>query len=236
MTSKQGLARLAGLLYLIVAVCGGWAELSVRSSVKVPGDAAATAANVVENATLMRLAFSADLVNITCFLLVALVMYAILKPVDDKIALAMVVFNAMAVAIMGLNMLNHIGALLVATVPDYTVGLSSKTSNALVMLLLDMHSHGYLVGQIFFGLFLLPLGYLVYKSGYFPRVLGILLMLGCGGYLAGLVAAHLSPDFESSLTLYLGLPAGLAEVVFLLWLLVVGVRMPLEDKQGASAA
>jgi hypothetical protein len=204
MISKPGLARIAGLLYLVLAACGGWAELYVRSSVKVPGDAAATVANVVENATLLRMAFAADLVNITCFLLVALLMYAILKAVNDRIAIAMVAFNATAVAIMGVNMLNHLGALL----------------------LLDLHGHGYQVAQIFFGLWLLPLGYLVYRSGYFPKVLGVLLMFGCGGYLAGLVATALPPDLESSLAPYLALPAGLAEVLFLLWLLIRGVRVP----------
>ena len=224
MTGKSGLARLAGLLYLILAVSGGWAELAVRSGIRVPGDAAATAANVVERASLMRLAFAADLVNITCFLLVALVMYAILKSVDDRIALAMVVFNAVAVAILGVNLLNHLGALLVATEPVYTAGLSSERSAALVALLLDVHRHGYHIAQVFFALWLLPLGYLVYRSGYFPRVLGALLMLGCGGYLAGLVVTYLSPRFESSLTPFFALPAGLAEVLFLLWMLVMGVR------------
>ena len=220
MSGTTGLARVAGLLYLILAACGGWAELAVRSAIRVPGDAAATAANVVAHASQMRLALAADLVNITCFLLVALVMYAILKPVDGRIALAMVVFNAVAVAILGVNLLNHLGALLVATEPGYAVGLDAERSAALVTLLLDMHRHGYHVAQIFFALWLLPLGYLVYRSGFFPRVLGVLLMIGCGGYLAGLVVTYLAPGFES----IFALPAGLAEVLFLLWMLVRGAR------------
>lgn len=226
MNGRSGLARVAGLLYLVLAVSGGWAELAVRSGIRVPGDAAATAANVVSQASLMRLAFVADLVNITCFLLVALVMYAILKSVDDRIALAMVVFNAVAVAILGVNLLNHLGALLIATEPAHTAGLSSGTSAALVTFLLDLHRHGYHVAQIFFALWLLPLGYLVYRSGYFPRVLGVLLMIGCGGYLAGVAATYLSPGFESPLAPFLALPAGLAEVLFLLWMLVMGARTP----------
>ena len=214
--SRTQLARVAGALYLLVAACGGWAELVVRSRIKVPGDAVATAANVVEHASLMRLAFAADLVNITCFLMVALVMFAILRPVNGAIAVAMVAFNATAVAIMGVNMLHHLGALLVATVPAYTSGLTAETASALVLLLLDLHGHGYHVAQIFYGLWLLPLGYLVYRSGAFPRLLGVLLMMGCGGYLGALVAPSLAE--------VLAWPAGLAEISFLLWLLVRGAK------------
>lgn len=224
MTGRSGLTRLAGFLYLLLAVSGGWAELAVRSGIRVSGDPAATTANVVEQASMMRLAFAADLVNITSFLLLALVMYAILKSVDVRIALAMVVFNAVAVAILGVNLLNHLGALLIATDPAYTVGSSSERSAALVMLPLDMHRHGYHIAQVFFALWLLPLGYLVYRSGYFPRALGVLLMIGCGGYLAGLVVTYLSPGFESNLAPFFALPAGLAEVLFLLWMLVMGTR------------
>ena len=157
-------------------------------------------------------------------LLVALVMYAILKPVDDRIALAMVTFNAVATAILGANLLAHLGALLLATEPAYAAGLSAESIAALVTLLLDLHRHGYHVAQIFFALWLLPLGYLVYRSGLFPRILGILLMLGCGGYLAGFVVTYRSPTFESGTADVFALPAGIAEILFLLWMLVMGAR------------
>lgn len=225
MTTKN-LARMAGVFYLILAVAGGFSELYVRSVVTVSGDAAATADNVVAHSTLMRFGFLADLVNITFFLFVALVMYSILKPVNDKAALAMVMFNAMAVAIMSVNMLNHLGALLIATEPGYTAGLAEESTDALVSLLLDLHGHGYGIAQIFFGLWLLPLGYLVYRSGYFPRALGIMLMIGSGGYLADVVITLLSPRLESSLSLYLAMPSGLAEVLFLTWLLIKGAVVP----------
>jgi hypothetical protein len=93
-------------------------------------------------------------------------------------------------------------------------------------LFLELHSRGYEVGQVFFGLWLLPLGYLVYVSGYFPRILGVLLMIGCAGYLAHLVAVYLSPNFESDASLYLAMLAGVTEFAFLLWLLVKGINIP----------
>lgn len=223
MIATKSLARVAGLLYLAVAVGGGFSEY-VRTSLRVPGDAAATASNIMQHAILFRAAFVTDLVDFTCFLGVGLVLYAILKPVDARIALAMVVINAVSVAIQALNMLNHLGALLVATVPAYTAGMSSEASHSLALLLLDVHQQGYLVAQIFFGLYLLPLGYLVYRSGYFPKALGAILVLGCGGYLAGVAASYLSPTFESGLALPFGLLGGVAELLFLLWLLVKGAN------------
>lgn len=185
----------------------------------------------------MRLAFVADLVNITCFLLVGLLMYALLKAVDDRIAFAMVVCNAVAVAILGVNLLNHFGALLVATDPVYTVGLSAEGRAATATLLLDLHRHGYHIAQIFFALWLLPLGFLVYRSGYFPRVLGVLLMIGCGGYLAGVGVTYLAPSFESGLAPVFALPAGLAEVLFLLWLMARGARIaPVAQRAAVASA
>lgn len=223
MSSPKTLARLAGFLYLIVAVGGGFSEY-VRLSVRVPGDAAATAANVAEHASLFRLGFVTDLVDFACFLAVGLLLYAILKPAGPRAAITMLTVNAVSVAIQALNMLNHLGALLVATDRTYTSGLSSDTTGGLVVLLLDLHAQGYLIAQIFFGLFLLPLGFLVYRSSLFPRLLGRILMIGAGGYVAGVVASYLSPGFESGLAVYFGIAGGLAELTFLVWLLIVGVN------------
>lgn len=228
--STMLLARVAGALYLIVAVGGGFSELYVRSSVKVAGDATATAENIRASATLFRLGFVTDLVNITCFILLALVLYQLLSSVNRRIASAFVIFNAIAAAIMGANMLNHVGALMVATDPTYASAIGAELADALTLLFLNLHSQGFLIAQIFFGLWLLPLGYLVYTSGYFPRVLGVMLMIGCFGYLAHLVAIYVSPNFESSVSLYLALVAGIAETAFLLWLLVKGATVPRPDE------
>jgi len=168
MTSEMRRARTAGLLYLIVAVCGGFSELYVRSSVKVAGDAAATADNIAASATLFRIGALTDLVNLVCFLVLALVLYGLLKPVSASAAQAMLVFNAVSVAVMTANMVNHLAALQAATSQD----------DALAVLFLDLHVQGYLVAGTFFGLWLLPLGYLLFRSGYAPRAPGALVMVG----------------------------------------------------------
>src|SRR5215467_1119445 len=109
MRSSNALARLAGLLYLIVAIGGAFSELYVRSTLRVPGDAAATAANIAQHASLFRVGFLTDLLDFTCFLGVGLLLSALFKSVDANVAVAMLTLNAVSVAMQALNMLNHLG-------------------------------------------------------------------------------------------------------------------------------
>jgi hypothetical protein len=221
MLSNKTMARIAGAMYLVVAVFGGFAE-STRTSAVVAGNAQASAANVVAHAAQFQVAFAADLADLPFFLGLGLILYALLKPVNPQIALAMLVINAVSVAIQAINMLSHAAALLVATDPGLTAGLNSASSSALVLGLLELHQIGYLIAQIFFGLYLLPLGYLVYRSGCFPKALGVILAVGCAGYLAGVAVSFASPRFESSVATDFGLVGGLAEIAFLAWLLIKG--------------
>jgi Domain of unknown function (DUF4386) len=215
MPSEKRRARVAGLLYLIVAVCGGFSELYVRAGVKVTGDAAATAGNIAASATLFRVGALTDLVNVVCFLVLALVLYGLLKPAGAAAARAMLAFNAVSVAVMTANMVNHLAALQAATRQD----------DALAMLFLDLHATGYLVAGTFFGLWLLPLGYLLVSSGSAPRPLGVLVMVGAFGYVADLVARVLFPTVGDTLGPVLVLPSVLAELSLVLWLLVKGLEV-----------
>jgi hypothetical protein len=213
MASEKRRARLAGLLYLIVAACGGFSELYVRSGVKVAGDAAATAGNIAASATLFRVGALTDLVNLVCFLVLGLVLYGLLKPVAAGAARAMLAFNAVSVAVMTANLVNHLAALQAATAGD----------DAQATLFLDLHAYGYLVAGTFFGLWLLPLGWLLLRSGYAPRALGALVMVGSLGYVADLVIRVLDPAAGEALGPVAVLPSALAELSLTLWLLVKGL-------------
>ncbi|HEY8719070.1 DUF4386 domain-containing protein [Pengzhenrongella sp.] len=226
MTSSTRLARITGILYLIVAVFGGFAEFFARATVYVPGDATATAANVVANSELVRIGFVADLVQTTVFLFVGFAFYLLLGHVNRNVARTMVIFVALSVAIQSLNLLHQFMALLVATSETYQAALGSDASDALVLLMLDMHHYGYLIAQMFFGLWLLPLGYLVYRSGIFPRALGVLLAIGCAGYLVDMLAKFLVPEVAATLSPFVTMPAAVAELAMVGWLLVKGVRIP----------
>jgi hypothetical protein len=231
MTSEKRRARMAGLLYLIVAVCGGFSELYVRSGVKVRGDAAATADNIAASATLFRIGALTDLVNLACFLVLGLVLYGLLKPISAQAALAMLVFNAVSVAVLTANLVNHLGALLAATSQDYTGAFGAASSGTLAMLFLDLHASGYLAAGIFFGLWLLPLGYLLFRSRYAPRPLGALVMVGSFGYVADAVTNVLFPTVGETFTTVLVLPSVLAEVSLILWLLVKGLDVQRQAHQ-----
>jgi len=222
MTSQTTLARIAGALYLLLAICGGFSELYVRVGVKVPGDPAATARNIADSATLFGIGLGTDLVNITCFLLTGLVLYALLGRVNRAVAVAMTACNAVCVAIMSLNMVNHAAALNMATDRGRIAAFGAETSAALAALFLDLHFYGYAIAQIFFGLWLLPLGYLILKSGFLPRPLGVLVMVGCAGYLAGIPFTYLISGADS-LAMVITLPALIAELSLIGWLLIKGV-------------
>jgi Domain of unknown function (DUF4386) len=176
--SLKRLARIAGLLYLIVGVFGGFAIMYVTAAVYVPGDAATTAANVLANAGLVRVGVVADLLQATVFVFLAMTLYLVLKDVHRNAANAMVILVAIATTIMCLNKVFRFAALRVAGDESYAAAFGAAASNAIVLLLLDIHHSGFLIAQIFFGLWLVPLGYFACKSGMFPKTLGAALIVG----------------------------------------------------------
>ena len=170
--STKRLARIAGALYLIVGIFGGFAVGYANPSVYVPGDAATTASNVATNAGLVRAAVLADLLQATAFVFLAMVLYVMLKDVTRSVARAMVVLVAIATTMICPNQVFQFSALLVATDASYVAAFGAAGSDALVMLLMDMFHYGFLMAQIFFGLWLIPLGYLAYKSAPVPEGAG----------------------------------------------------------------
>lgn len=220
--APRRLARTAGVYYLIVAIFGAFAHI-VRGQIFVAGDAASTAQNVVADASLLRLSFVADLAQATFLLFVVLALYRLLKQVNTSLARAMVTFVIVAVAITCLNMVHQLGALVVATDPSYTAALGAGGSDALVLLLLDLQHSGYLIAQIFFGLWLFPLGLLAYRSGAFPRALGIVLMLATTAYLVDVVLQFLAPTLAAQVNPIVIAIVTLSEVSMLAYLLIRGV-------------
>ena len=225
--STSNLARLTALFYLTVIVAGGWSELFVRSDLLVPESISATAANISESSGLLRTAFAADMVMVAAFLMVGLGLWALLRGVSREAATAMLVFNAISVAVMSANLLNH--AALVA-LANYETQLDEGTFQALSAFFLEMHGIGYLVAQVFFGLYLLPLGVLVYCSGMLPKALGVLLIVGFAADMGQIAVEFFTPDV-SSLADVVSAPAGIAELALTVWLLVKGIRFPAADLQ-----
>jgi hypothetical protein len=230
------LPRLVGVLYLILAVCGLTSQLSARVGTAVVLDPSASADHIRAATGWFQIGLAADGLYMAGFVVLSLALYALFATSSPRIAAALLVFGAVAVAMMGVSLLNRAGAYAIATDATTAAALGARGVDALAGVYLDLHRHGRLIAQLFVGMWLLSLGYVVQHSGYVPRVLGMLLLLGGIGYLGDVVGFFLTPGFESSLTPYLVMPAGLAEVSFLLWLLVKGATRPPKAAQTPHSA
>lgn len=219
-------ARVAGVLYLCVGIFGGFAQGFVAPKIYAAGDAASTTANVVANSGLVRLGVVADLANQVFFISLALVLYGLLKHVQSGVARVMLALVAVAVSIGSLNAVFLFEGLQVATGTSYLTAWGPAGINAMVMLLVEMNHYGLLIAQIFFGLWLAPLGILAYKSGMFPKMLAGVLVLGTICYLIDVLAAFLVPDIGRMIHGYVVIPCAVAEISMVLYLLIVGVRPP----------
>ena len=213
MHANKAVARGAGLLYLGVAVATATAA-AIRGAIVVAGDAHATAANIRASEGLFRLAIAADLASAALFLATALALYALLRAVGPAAALAMVAFTTAAAAIQALSLVLDVAALTIAT---------QGGADPVVGVLVDLQHVGFVLSQVFFALWLLPLGWLVVQSGWFPRVLGYLLAAACGVYLLDLGAYLLAPGVEPAVVPLSAAVGAAAELGFALWLVVKGV-------------
>lgn len=227
MDSSKKTARIAGVLYLIIIVAGIFAEFFVRSRLVVPGDAAATANNITASESLFRIGIAADLVMIASDVALALVFYVLFKPVSNSLSLLAAFFRLVQAAVLAINLLALFFVLKLLSGADYLSVFSPEQFQALALLFLNAHGAGYSIGLVFFGINCFILGYLVIKSGYLPRILGILLIFASMGYLIDSFAKVLLSDYEkyeTTFTLVVFAPAFIGELSICLWLLLKGVK------------
>ena len=215
--------RFAGLLYLLASLPGFFALLYVPSKIFVRGNATATANNIAAHEMLFRLGIAADLICQALFIFVALALYHLLKGVNHRHALLMLTLILVAIPIAFVNEVNSVAALVLARGADFLSVFDKPQRDALARLFLDLRGGGFDVAGIFWGLWLFPLGLLVYRSGFLPRILGVLLMIACWAYLANSFTSLVLPRYEGIVNRWIS-PLQLAEVVFMLWLLIKGAR------------
>lgn len=218
-------ARIAGALYLIVVLTGIFNLMYVPSKLIAGNDATATFNNIVAAQSLFRFGILSAVACYIAFLLLPLVLYELLKTVDKKYAVLMVVFAVVSVPISFAN-LQHKYAILDMLEQFNTLSSTDlKNLPAEIMQQLTAYRMGNQVVSIFWGLWLLPFGILVYRSGFLPKILGILLMAGCLGYLINFTGNLLFPYYEKmGVGSFISLPASLGEIGICLWLLVKGIK------------
>jgi hypothetical protein len=230
--SPQKIARSAAVVFLLVFLLGMTTELFIRPGMMVPGDAAATVRNIAAFTTLFRLSLVSDLIRLVLLMVLPLVLYPLLKPVNKNIASLMVVFSLVCFPISMLNELNHFAVLLLSSGAGYSTAFTSDQLNALVMFFLELRKYGTFIAQLF-SFWVLLLGYLVFKSGFLPRILGILLMLAGLSYTVLAVVFFLFPNYDATI---FGLFAFIGEALFYLWLLIKGVNVKEWEKRALESA
>ena len=221
MTNESKTSRLAGALYLIVVVTGFFSLIYVPSQITVSGDPHATVDNIVAHGPLFRVGVSAFLIKQVAFLLLPLALFKLLRPVNQSAALLMVALAVVSVPIALVSLINRLDALDIIS-GSYSQTLAPGQLQSQAMLSLNAYDNGLLVTTLFWGLWLLPFGYLVMRSEFLPKILGVFLVLGGLGYVAQVFWQVLAPS--TSFPDYVLLPAAVGEIGICLWLLVVSVR------------
>jgi Domain of unknown function (DUF4386) len=219
-TSIQTYARIAGVLFLISMVGGFFGEFYAPSRLIVSGDAAATAKNIIASNTLFRVGFASYLFEAVCDIALSLVMYVLLRPVQKHLALLAAFFGLVSTAVFAVAELFYFGPSLILGGADYLKSFSPDQLNTLALLSLKMYVLGGGIFMAFYGLATGLRGYLIYRSGYLPKALGVLMVLAGLGFITNNFVLVLSPAYASDLLL---LPMFLAGVSLTVWMLVKGV-------------
>lgn len=224
MTALSKKARIAGLLYLSLMILGPLSLIYIPNTLIVSGDAAATAHNIAAHETLFRLGIVCDLAGGTMLIFFALALYRLFEGVDEyQSVLVVILGGVMPAAIFFFNVLGDIAALILVRGPDYLSVFDKPQREALALLFLGMHDQEIYAAEVFWGLWLIPLAILVYRSRFLPRFLAVWLVLNGLAWLAlsftGLLAPHYAHTVHSVTS-----PARLGEIVMMLWLVVMGAR------------
>jgi Domain of unknown function (DUF4386) len=224
-TLKQQ-ARRAGLIYLVMGLIAPIGLMYVPGELVVFEDAAATADNLRNSEWLLRLGIASELTHQAILVFLALALYRLFKPVNETLARQLLILGALvSVPIMFVNVLNDLAALTLAKGADFLAPFERPELDALAYLFVRLHSLGITVASIFWGLWLVPFGLLVIRSGFIPRFLGYLLFVAGGAYLAAAIARLVLPQYEAVVS-SIALPLYIAELPIIFWLAIWGARTP----------
>ena len=218
-------ARIAGFIYLSMIIVAPFCLLYIPSKLIVRGNAAATAANILAHETLFRLSIFGDLIGQVIFICLGVALYRLLRDVNKIWALLMLSFVLASAAVCFLNVLNDVAALILFRGGDFLVVFDKPQRDALAMFFLRLYGHGQFIAEIFWGLWLFPLGLLVYRSRFIPRFIGVWLMINCFGWLVLSFTALFFQENYNALLSYLQ-PVLFGEMALMLWLLIRGAKVP----------
>ncbi len=226
MSSIKKDARIAGLLYLITVISGIISLAYVPSKLIAWDNATETYNRIVANISLFKISILSDLVLYTTFIFLALALYKLLRKTNENIARTMVILVLLSVPISFINLIKKFDILSLVSTSEVFSPQALTTQYSKMMTLLESHNNGILVVEIFWGLWLFPFGYLVYKSRIIPKIMGVFLMMACFGYLIDFFGYFLFPDDfgETIIPILASSSQALGEIGICLWLLIFGVK------------
>lgn len=235
MNSINKTARVASVLYLLIVLLSIPVHFVIPGQLVIAGDAAATASNIMASEGLFRMGIGAELVLLLSEIVLSVLLYVLLKPVNKTLSLVAAVSRLAMTVIHGANLLTHFIVLLLLSGAGYLTVFAPNQLHALVMVFLDAYDYGFTIGIVFLVLHALILGYLIFKSGYFPRILGVLFVIASLGYLIDGFSHVLIANYQKG-PVYLALPIAIAEIAFPLWLLIKGVNVEQWEKRALESA
>lgn len=230
-SSPRATARMVGIFYLLTIVTRMFVEIFVRNRFIVPDDPAATSANVLAHEPLFRLGFAADIIAFASYVALTALLYDLLKPVNRSTSLMAAFFSLVACAVQAVSSVFHLIPLILLQGSPQLSAFTREQLQALVLVFFSLRAISYHnVGLVFFGLYCLLIGYLILKSTFLPRPIGVLMILAGLSY-----AAFLSPPLVAQLQPYLLVFPGVGQISFTLWLLVMGVNAHRWKEQAGRA-
>ena len=232
--SILGIARVAGVLYLLIAALSIPIHFLIPAQLIVAGDAATTANNIVASAGLFRLGIGIELILLMCEIVLSVLLYVLLKPVNRTLSLVAAVSRLAMTTIHAVNLLTHFVVFVLLSGASYLTVFAPNQLQALAMVFLDAYDFGFTIGIVFLFLHALILGYLIFKSGYLPKVLGVLFVIASVGYLIDSFSHVLITNYAKG-PVYLALPIAIAEIAFPLWLLIKGVNTEQWEKRSLES-
>ncbi len=223
--SPQRYARAAGALYLVIIILGIFGEAFVRSRIIVAGDIMATAANLRSMESLWRLGIAAEFVSLSCVIAPAMAYFVLLRPVSKELIILATFFRMSATIVEAVAALNLDIALFPIDNAGMLKGFTPEQLAGLANLAIRSHSHGFSLALMFTGFCFLIHGYLIFKSGFLPKALGVMIQLGGGGYLTNSFTLILAPALVGQVFPIIIVPVFIAETSLSLWLLAKGVNV-----------
>ena len=223
-TSPRKYARIVGILYVVIFILGPFAFFMGRTSIVVPGDPSATADKLMASGQMFRLGMVAETIIVLVEIVVSAILYFLLRPVNRPLSLASSLARFAQAVLQAVNLFTAVPALLLLGGAGYLAVLSSDQMNSLLLMSTDVNAFMIIIWGLIFGFHLMLLGYLVYKSGFWPKLLGILLLVASLGYLSQSYVHLIAPEYDSifsTIVVILSIPG---ELAFTLWLLIKGLN------------